>query len=39
MGTVSEQTFMKIVANNAHTDVSGVKMVVGAGGHPDGEAE
>jgi hypothetical protein len=39
MGTMNEQTFMKIVTNNAHTDVSGVKMVVGTGGHPGGEAE
>jgi hypothetical protein len=37
-GTVSGETLLKIVANNAHTDVSGVKMVVGAGGHPGGEA-
>jgi hypothetical protein len=39
MGTVNEQTFMKIVANNAHTDMSNTKMVVGTGGHPGGEAE
>jgi hypothetical protein len=38
MGTVSGETLLKIVANNAHTDVSGVKMVVGAGGQPGGEA-
>jgi hypothetical protein len=38
MGTVSKDTFLKIVANNAHTDVSGIKMVVGAGGNPGGEA-
>jgi hypothetical protein len=38
MGTVSSETFLKIVANNAHTDVSGVKVVVGAGGRPGGEA-
>jgi hypothetical protein len=37
-GTVSNETFLKIVANNAHTDVSGVKVVVGAGGRPGGEA-
>jgi hypothetical protein len=37
MGTVSIENFLKIVANNAHTDVSGVKVVVGAGGHPGGE--
>jgi hypothetical protein len=37
-GTVSSETLLKIVANNAHTDVSGVKMVVGAGGQPGGEA-
>ncbi|MDR1654576.1 MAG: hypothetical protein LBR96_01160 [Treponema sp.] len=38
IGTVSSETFLKIVANNAHTDVSGVKVVVGAGGRPGGEA-
>jgi hypothetical protein len=38
IGTVSGETFLKIVANNAHTDVSGIKMVVGAGGRPGGEA-
>jgi hypothetical protein len=37
MGTVSAETFMKIIANNAHTDVSSIKMVVGAGGNPGGE--
>jgi hypothetical protein len=37
-GAVSSETFLKIVANNAHTDVSGIKMVVGAGGCPGGEA-
>jgi hypothetical protein len=39
MGTVRSETFLKIVANNAHTDISGVKMVVGAGGRPGVEAE
>jgi hypothetical protein len=38
MGTVNGETLLKIVANNAHTDISGVKMVVGAGGQPGGEA-
>ena len=38
MGTVSIETFLKIIANNAHTDVSNIKMVVGAGGNPGGEA-
>jgi hypothetical protein len=38
MGAVSSETFFKIVANNAHTDISGAKMVVGAGGQPGGEA-
>jgi len=39
MGTVRSDTFLKIVSNNAHTDVSQIKMVVGAGGNPGGEAE
>jgi hypothetical protein len=39
MGTVSAETFLKIAANNAHTDVSCVKVVVGAGGRPGGEAQ
>ena len=39
MGTVKKDTFLKIVSNNAHTDVSQIKMVVGAGGNPGGEAE
>jgi hypothetical protein len=38
MGTVSNETFLKIVSSNAHTDVSGIKVVVGAGGYPGGEA-
>jgi len=38
MGTTSSETFLKIVANNANTDISGIKMVVGAGGYPGGEA-
>lgn len=38
-GTVTTEKFINIIANNAHTDLSGVKIVVGAGGHPGGEAE
>jgi hypothetical protein len=38
MGAVNNETFFKIVANNAHTDLSGAKMVVGAGGQPGEEA-
>jgi len=36
-GSVSNEIFFKIVANNARTDMSNVKMV-GTGGHPGGEA-
>jgi hypothetical protein len=39
MGNVSNETFLKIVSNNANTDISGIKMVVGAGGNPGGEAD
>ena len=39
MGTVSDEIFVKIVSNNANTDISGTKMVVGAGGNPGGEAD
>jgi hypothetical protein len=39
MGTVSNETFLKIVSNNANTDISRIKMVVGAGGNPGGEAD
>jgi len=39
MGTVKKDVFLKIVSNNAHTDISQIKMVVGAGGNPGGEAE
>ena len=39
MGTVKSDVFLKIVSNNAHTDVSQIKLVVGAGGNPGGEAE
>jgi hypothetical protein len=39
MGAVGNETFLRIVANNAHIDMSGAKMVVGAGGHPGGEAD
>jgi hypothetical protein len=38
LGAVSSETFLKIAANNAHTDLSGSKMVVGAGGQPGEEA-
>jgi len=34
MGIIKADTFLKIVKTNAHTDVSKIKMVVGAGGHP-----
>jgi hypothetical protein len=39
IGKVSNKTFLKIVSNNANTDISEAKTVVGAGGHPGGEAE
>jgi len=39
MGTVNNGTFLRIVSNNAHTDISKIKMVVGAGGNPGREAE
>jgi len=39
MGTVKKDTFLKIVSNSAHTDISQTKTVVGAGGNPGGEAE
>ena len=39
MGTVRNDTFLKIVSNNAHTDISTIKVVVGAGGNPGGETE
>ena len=39
MGKMSNETFVKIVSNNSNTDMSGAKIMVGAGGHPDGEAE
>jgi hypothetical protein len=38
MGNVSKETFLNIVSSNAHTDVSHIKIVVGAGGRPGGEA-
>ena len=38
MGVVNNETFLKIVANNAHTDISGIKIAVGTGGHPGGGA-
>ena len=39
MGTVKADTFLKILKNNIHTDVSEIKMVVGAGGYPGNKAE
>jgi hypothetical protein len=39
MGLVSKKVFIKIVSNNAHTDLSDIKIVVGAGGNPGGEAD
>jgi hypothetical protein len=38
MGTVSIETLLKIIGNNAKTDISKIKTVVGTGGHPGGEA-
>jgi hypothetical protein len=38
IGIVNNETFLKIIGNNAKTDVSHIKMVVGAGGNPGGEA-
>jgi hypothetical protein len=38
MGKVSGETFLKIISNNANTDMSKTKMVVGAGGNPGGGA-
>ncbi|MDR2785118.1 MAG: hypothetical protein LBB83_04300 [Treponema sp.] len=38
-GIVDQETFIKIVSNNAHTDMTKSKAVVGAGGNPDEEAE
>jgi hypothetical protein len=38
MGVVSQEVFIKILSNNAHTDISNIKIVVGAGGNPGGEA-
>jgi len=32
-------TFLKVIKNNSHMDVSRAKIVVGAGGNPDCEAE
>ena len=37
MGMVYVDTFLKIISNNAHIDVSEIKIVVGTGGHPGGE--
>ena len=38
IGRVSNKNFIKIISNNANTDLSNSKMVVGAGGNPGGEA-
>ena len=37
MGLISNDTFFKIVSNNANTNMSNVKLVVGVGGNPGGE--
>jgi hypothetical protein len=37
MGTVSIETLLKIIRNNAKTDMSKIKTVVGTRGHPGGE--
>ncbi|MDR2767180.1 MAG: hypothetical protein LBB82_02510 [Treponema sp.] len=39
LGLIGQETFIKILSNNAHTDITGIKEVVGAGGKPGGEAE
>ena len=36
IGNMSNKAFLNIAANHAHADLSGAKIVVGAGGHPDG---
>jgi hypothetical protein len=36
---IRQETFIKILSNNAHTDMKGIKKVVGAGGKPGEEAE
>ena len=36
IGSMNNKAFMNIAGNHAHVDMSGVKIVVGAGGHPDG---
>ncbi len=36
IGDMSNEAFINIAGNHAHVDMSGVKIVVGAGGHPDG---
>jgi len=38
MGLISNETFFRIVSNNANTDISNAIMVVGTGGNPGGEA-
>jgi hypothetical protein len=38
-GLIRQETFIKILSNNAHTDMGGTKKVVGAGGNPGEEAE
>ena len=36
IGNMSNEAFLNIAGNHAHADLSGTKIVVGAGGHPDG---
>lgn len=36
IGSMSNEAFYNIAGDHAHVDMSGVKIVVGAGGHPDG---
>jgi hypothetical protein len=38
-GLIEQGTFIKILSNNAHTEMTGIKKVVGAGGNPGEEAE
>jgi hypothetical protein len=38
-GLIHQETFIKILSNNAKTDMTGIKKVVGAGGNPGEEAE
>jgi hypothetical protein len=39
IGVLSIDTFLKVLSNNIRSDLSGVKIVVGAGGQPGSEAE